>query len=319
MDIQEIISAFGAFYENSGQNQARVKTMLTQGLVTPGVCMPIKTDDTVFKLAKLSLQKIVQPFQKGWTPRNAAAITPNEIRLFHFKVDEDITPDDVEATWLGFLAAESVTRKDWPLVKFLIERGYIPQINQDMELFEYGKGVHVEPTPGTSGVTGSGMNGLIYQLQHGVDNDTINPVNIGALDKDSIYDQVEAFVDGIDQVYQGIPMSVFMSQTWRKHYLRDKRDTGHYFRTSDKDVDESIDFTNQRVVELPCLNGTDVIFATPKDNLLHITKKSANKTKFSIEESKREVSFLCDWWEGIGFGMNGAVWTNLQPTVAPGG
>ncbi len=319
MDIHEIISAFGAYYENSGQNQARVKTMLTQGLVTPGVCMPIKTDDTVFKLAKLSLQRIVQPFQKGWTPRNAAAITPNEIRLFHFKVDEDLTPDDVEATWLGFLAADNVTRKDWPLAKFLIERGYIPQINQDMELFEYGKGVYAEPTAGTSGVTGSGMNGLVFQLQHGVDNETVNPVNIGALDKDSIYDQVEAFVDGIDQIYQGIPMSVFMSQTWRKHYLRDKRDSGHYFRTSDKDVDESIDFTSQRVVELPCLNGTNVIFATPKDNLLHITKKSANKTKFSIEESKREVSFLCDWWEGLGFGMNGAVWTNLQHTVAPGG
>jgi len=319
MNIQEIIAAFGAYYENSGQNQTRVKNMLTQGLVTPGICMPVKTDDTVFKLAKLSLQHIVQPFQKGWTPRNASAITPNEIRLFHFKVDEDISPDDVEATWLGFLASESVTRKDWPLVKYLIEKGYIPQINHDMELFEYGKGVYVVPTPGNSGVTGSGMDGLCIQLQRGVDNETMNSIPIGALTKDSIYDQVEAFVDGISQIYQGIPMSVFMSQTWRKLYLRDKRNQGYYVRSSDQDIDESIDFTNQRVVELPCLNGTNVIFATPKENLLHLTKKSGNKTKFSIEESKREVSFMCDWWEGLGFGMNAAVWTNVLPTVAPGG
>jgi len=314
MNIQEIIAAFGAYYENSGQNQTRVKNMLTQGLVTPGICMPVKTDDTVFKLAKLSLQHIVQPFQKGWTPRNASAITPNEIRLFHFKVDEDISPDDVEATWLGFLASESVTRKDWPLVKYLIEKGYIPQINHDMEFFEYGKGVYAVPTPGNSGVTGSGMDGLCIQLQRGVDNETMNSIPIGALTKDSIYDQVEAFVDGISQIYQGIPMSVFMSQTWRKLYLRDKRNQGYYVRSSDQDIDESIDFTNQRVVELPCLNGTNVIFATPKENLLHLTKKSGNKTKFSIEESKREVSFMCDWWEGLGFGMNAAVWTNLQKT-----
>ena len=318
MDIQEIISAFGAYYENSGQNQTRVKNMLTQGLVTPGMCMPIKTDDTVYKLARLTMQQVVQPFQKGWTPRNAAAFTPNEIRLYHFKVDEDITPDDVEATWLGFLASESVSRKDWPLAKYLIEKGYIPQINHEMELFEYGKGVYVEPTPGQSGVTGTGMDGLVIQLQRGIDNETINSVPIGALDKDTIYDQGEAFVDGISQIYQGIPMAVFMSQTWRKHYLRDKRDSGNYFRTSDKDVDESIDFTNQRVVELPCLNGTDVIFATPKENLVHLTKKSSNKTKFSIEESKREVSFLCDWWEGLGLGMNAAVWTNVLPTPAVG-
>ncbi|MFA5816647.1 MAG: hypothetical protein WC865_13615 [Bacteroidales bacterium] len=319
MDVQEIISAFGAYYENSGQNKARVKTMLTQGQVTPGICMPVKTDDTVFKLAKLSMQRIVQPFQKGWTPRNAAAITPNEIRLFHFKVDEDIWPDDVEATWLGFLESESLTRKDWPLVKYLIETGYIPQINQDMELFEYGKGIYAAPTPGESGITGSSMDGFVIQLQRGVDNETINSVPLGALDKDTIYDQIEQFVDGITQVYQGIPMSVFMSQTWRKHYLRNKRENGHYFRTSDKEIDESIDFTNQRVVELPCLNGTDVIFATPKENILHLTKKSANKTRFSIEESKREVSFLCDWWEGMGFGMNAAVWTNVITTPPIGG
>ncbi len=317
MDIQEIITAFGAYYENSGQNQTRVKKMLTQGLITPGICTPIKTDDTIFKLAKLSLSHVVQPFQKGWTPRNASAITPNEIRLFHFKVDEDIWPDDVEATWLGFLESESVTRKDWPLVRFLIEAGYIPQINHDMELFEYGQGAYADPTPGTSGVTGTGMDGLITLLQRGVDNETINSIPLGALTKESIYDQVETFVDGISQIYQGIPMSVFMSQTWRKLYLRNKRESGFYFKTSDKEIDESIDFTNQNVVELPCLNGTDVIFATPKENLLHLMKKSSNKTKFSIEESKREVSFLCDWWEGLGFGMNAAVWTNTIHTVTP--
>jgi hypothetical protein len=163
------------------------------------------------------------------------------------------------------------------------------------------------------------MDGLIIQLQRGVDNETINSIPLGALNKDTIYDQVEAFVDGISQIYQGIPMSVFMSQTWRKLYLRNKRENGYYFRTSDKEVDESIDFTNQNVVELPCLNGTDVMFATPKENLLHLTKKSSNKTKFSIEESKREVSFLCDWWEGMGFGMNAAVWTNVLTTPPIGG
>jgi hypothetical protein len=33
-------------------------------------------------------------------------------------------------------------------------------------------------------------------VQVGVDASTINSVNIGALDKDSIFDQVEAFIDG---------------------------------------------------------------------------------------------------------------------------
>ncbi|MCX6224384.1 MAG: hypothetical protein NTV01_06470 [Bacteroidia bacterium] len=40
------------------------------------------------------------------------------------------------------------------------------------------------------------MNGLIKLHQTGVDASTINSVNIGSLDKDSIFKQVEAFIDG---------------------------------------------------------------------------------------------------------------------------
>jgi hypothetical protein len=53
MDVSEIKTAFGAYYENSGQNMKRILGMLSQGLVTPGICTPVKTDDTVsFRLSK---------------------------------------------------------------------------------------------------------------------------------------------------------------------------------------------------------------------------------------------------------------------------
>jgi len=314
MVLTELVAAYGAYYEKSGQNKARVRKLLTQGLVTPGVCTPVKTDDTVFKMANLTLSRVVQPFQKGWTPLNAAAFTPNELKLYHFKVDEDIDPDDAEATWLGFLTSDNVNRKDWPLIRYMIENGYIPQINQDMELNEYGKGVYVVPTPGTEGDSGSGMNGINKLLQVGVDAGTMNSINLGVLATATIFDQVEAFVDGISKIYQGIPMDVCMSQEWKKAYLRDKRTQGFYQVSSDKQVDSTIDFTPQKVVGLPSLNDTETIFATPKANLIHLTKKSANKTRFSIQESKRSVSFMADWWEGLGFGINGAVWTNIQET-----
>jgi hypothetical protein len=37
-------------------------------------------------------------------------------------------------------------------------------------------------------------------------------------------------------------------------------------------------------------------------------------TNFKIEESKRQVFFMSDWYEGIGFGLNEAVWTTMAPT-----
>lgn len=318
MDVSEIKTAYGAYYEKSGQNKNRILGMLSQGLVTPGICTPIKTDDTVYKLAQLRINSIVQSFQKGWTPKHATAIEPNELKLYHFKVDEDIWPDDIEAIWLGFLAGDSVKRKDWPLIKFLIEhkdQGYIAKINSDMELLEYGKGVYQAPTSGTPGDTGKSMDGLEIQLQRGVDGETMNSIALGALDPDGIFDQVEKFTDGIAETYQHVAMDVCMSPKWAKLYHRDKRASGFYTINSGKEINADIDFTPQRVKGLPSLSGTDTIFATPKPNLLHLTKKSKNKTNINIEESRREVSFMCDWWEGIGFGMDAAVWTNKAKTV----
>ena len=260
------------------------------------------------------MTRIVQPFQQGWTPINSAAFTPNELRLFQFKVDQDIQPDFITASWLGFLDSNSLTKKDYPLVRYLIENNLIPSIQNDMEMFVYGHGVYQAPTPGVAGPVVSCMDGLIKLLQTGVDASTINSVNIGPLDKDSIFDQVEAFIDGISEIYQNEAMDVCMSQTWYKHYLRDKRVSGFYTKFSDKEIDNGIDFTVQKVKALPSLNNSNVIFATPKANLLHLTKKSANMTKFDIQESKRTVSILTDWWEGLGFGMNAAVWTNLPKT-----
>jgi hypothetical protein len=316
MDITAIITEFGAYYEKAGQNKNRILAALSQGLVTPSMCTPVKTDDTIFKLGRLTMGDIVQSFQKGWTPKNPIAFTPNELRLYKLKIDEDIDPDDIEATWLGFLADGSISRKDWPLIKFLIEhadQGIIAAINRDMETKEYGHGVYEQPENNVAGVTGKSMNGIIHQLQTGVNNETINSIPIGTLDKDTIFDQVERFVDGISEVYQNVAMNVHMSPKWAKYYHRDKRAQGFYTIQSDADIKNNIDFMPQQVMPLPCLNGSNVIFATPKTNLLHLTKKSANKTNIKLEESKRSVALLADWWEGIGFGMDAAVWTNLQP------
>ncbi len=315
MDVSEIVKAYGAYYEKSAANKSRVRKLLTQGLETPKHCTLIKTDDTIYRLAQVTLGSIVQSFQIGWTPGNEAAFTPNELRLHHFKVDTEISPDQIEDTWLSFLSSHSVSRQDWPLVRYLIEEVYVPMINSDMELLEYGKGVYQAPVPGTASVTGQGMNGLISQLRAGIDDETINHISLSPLTTSNIFDQVELFVDGISQVYQNQTMSIFMSPQWARAYLRDRRSQGFYTISSEREVSLAVDFTPQSIVSLPCLSGTNVIFSTPRANLIHLTKKAANKTQFKIEEYHRLVSFFADWWEGLGFGLNAAVWTNLNKTV----
>ncbi len=310
-----IVQEYGAFYIDAGQNKKRILTMLSQGREITDFATPIKTDDTIFRLANATFRTLVRPFQKTFTQKGGVEIVPNEIRQYRFKIDDEFMPDELYATWLGFLTQKSVDRKDWPFVKWLIEVYYARQIDQDMELNEYYKGIYAAPVSGTAGADGTGMNGLKKQIQAGVDALKINSINLGALDKTTIFDQVESFTDSIAEVYQGIKMNVFMSRYWYKKYMQDKRAQGFYQRTSDKDIDGKIDFTPLDVKPLACMVGTSDIFCTPIENFIHISPATLTKNQFKLEEAKRAVAVMADWSEGLGFGINEAVWTNIRPTV----
>ena len=311
----DIVTEYGAYYIDEGQNKKRILTMLSQGREIVNFATPIKTDATIFRLANATFRTLVQPFQKTFTQKGGVDIVPNEIRQYRFKIDDEFMPDELYATWLGFLTSFNVSRKEWPFVKWLIEVYYKNQIDQDIELYEYYKGVHVAPTVGVAGVDGTGMNGVQKLLQDGVDAGTINSIAMAPLDAATIFDQVEAFTDEISEVYQGIKMNVFMSRKWYKKYMQDKRAQGFYQKTSDKEITSGIDFTHLDVVPLASMVATDDIFCTPKENFLHISPETVKKNSFKIEEAKRAVAVMADWSEGLGFGINQAVWTNIQETV----
>jgi hypothetical protein len=309
--VTDIVTEYGAYYENAGQNKSRLFKLLMQDAETEKYMTKIKTDDTIFKLGSGVIDDIVQPFQKAFTTAGTVTFKPNPVELFHLKVDLSIYPDDIEATWLGFLASNDLKRTDWPLVRYIWEEFMIPKIKDNMELKEIYKGVYAAPTPNTAGATGTGMNGLQKLLQDGVDDGTINSIPLATITSSNAFDEIEKFVDGITQVYQSMQMNVFADPTVYKYYMRDKRASGFYQKFSDKDIDNGVDFTPQSLVPLPSMNGTGEIFATPKQNFLHITKKDVNKTRIELQGVDRQVKLLTDWWEGVGFGINGAVWTNI--------
>jgi hypothetical protein len=309
-----IVQEYGAYYIDGGQNLKHLLSLLIQGREVTQYATPVKTDNDLFRLGNTAFDSLVQPFQKTFTQKGGIEITPNEIRVFPIKIDDEMYPDDVKASWLGFLAGGTLTRQDWPLIKYLLEYYYKKKIDSDMELNEYYKGVFKAPTAGVAGPNGTAMDGLQKLLQAGVDNDTINSVDIGVLNVATIFDQVELFTDKISEVYQGIEMNVFMSRPWYKKYLQDKRSQGFYQKTSDKEIDGGIDFTPLSVKPLACMVNTNDIWCTPKANLLHITPESMNKYNYRVEEAKRSVAIMADWKEGLGFGLNGAVWTNIQKT-----
>ena len=312
MTITDILTEFGAYYLKSPANAKRVLQLLMAPSVTPSIMTPIKSDDTQYRLGLATIASIVQPFQKSWTPKNAMEVTPNTIQQYEMKVDEEVWPDDIEASWLGFLAGEDLDRSKWPMIKWMIEKFYLPKAKEDVELNEIYKGVFAVPTPGTAGAAGTSMQGLGKQLDLGLSAGTMVDCNVGALDASTIFDQVEDFVDKISEVYQHTAMPVAMSPSWARAYLRDKRAQGFYDYKSDKGINANIDFTPQQVIALPSMSGTNDIFASPKANMIHLTKRTMGKNKFEVEKAKRQVFFYSDWWEGVGFGIDQAVFAHHE-------
>lgn len=305
----DLVAAFGAYYIPEGQNMERLKGALRIPSTTPASAKPIIYDGEVYRFANVLFQEIVQQFQKAFTAKGDLTFKPNEIRLRNMKIDLALYPDDVKGSWLGFLGSiTDMERANWPIVRYILENQVIPQIKSDLETQAYFKGVYVAPTPGTPGTAAGTMNGIKKLLDDGIADASMNAVVLSAEpDSSNIFDMVEEFADNMDEVLASVPVTIYMSTGKVKAYLRDKRNT-HGTDVNYTAGKVTIDFAdNVKIVGLPSMAGSDYIWATPDDNFLYLRRVNG-MAEPRVEESKREVFLMLDWWEGLGFGYNPLVY-----------
>ena len=323
MTISEIVTAFGAYYLKSGQNTNSLHRQLRRGFVTNQVFTPIITDETIWRAAETRTTSIVQPFQKAFTPKGATTFKPVEIRQYRVKADLSEYPDDLIGSWLGFLGdIDEVERKNWPFIRWWIEKEIVPQIQQDIELNEIGRGVYAAPTAGTAGPNGTSMNGIQTIINGHITSGRTVPFSLGAIpasDDKLLVKYFEAFHKEIPKPYWGIPMKLYTPEDL---VLRYKRGYGELYGTRNnfaEAADGTIDvkFTNLTVVGLPSMNlkadgsANDRIFATPKSNAIMLMKGMKNaQGAFDIQGIDRQVKLLTDWMMGLGFVIPELVFTN---------
>jgi hypothetical protein len=311
MDVAAIVSEFGAYYINQGQNASRLVKLLYEKSETEKAFTTVITDETKWRGSEAVVSRLLQPFQKQWTPTGAASFKPIDIDAFKLKLDFEDYPDELEATWLGFLADANLDRKEWPFVRWLVETHILPRMNQDYELNEIFLGVYGAPTPGTPGAAGTAMNGIKHIRNSFIDAGRITPILTGPLETDPMdfVDQIEEFVDDINTRYWNQPMELNVSQQLERRYLRGYE--RKYGRNLDyKGMGTKVEGTNITLVGRPSHNGSDIIWATPAGNAVRLVKKSQNMNQVRIENVDRKVKLYTDFWTGIGFLIPEIVFTN---------
>lgn len=316
MNIADILSEFGAYYLNQGQNMTRLFQQIYYGGETDKILTPFFTDETVYRAAESRFQRVLQAFQKAWTPIGETQFVPVEISMYKFKVDSQEYPDDLEGSWLGFLAGDGIDRKQWPFVRWFIEKHLLPKMIEDYELNEIYSGVYAAPAAGVAAAAGTGMNGIKKVINGHVSSGRITAMALGALptDPSSAVDYVEQFADGINKKYWNLNMKIACSQEFERTYRRGYRIK--YGRDFDfTGTAATVRETNLSLVGLPSMVGANKIWCTTQQNVLHLQKKTQNKQAVYIESIDRLIKCFTDWWSGVGFIIPELVWTNDQDLV----
>ncbi len=309
LDVSQIVAQFGAFYKGGGDNAKTLRNMLYKQQETAAFFTRMPTDDTIYRGTLASMGRIVQPFQKGFTPIGPLVFKPNEFPLYQIKIDKEEYPDDISKTYMGFMDnIPEPDRSKWPLVRYMLEQHIIPKKDEDLEENEYGLGVYAAPTPGTAGAAGTSMNGLAKVIYDYAQGSRIN-LGKGALALGAIPESaadfctyVEDFVKGIDRKIRRKIDFIFMDHDLVAKYRQGKREKYNKNYLAESDLATVTDYGYISVQGLESHAGMNLIWASIPANRINPIKKAGAEKTFLVQQfSPRAVSIYADWWTALNF------------------
>lgn len=325
IDVADVVAQYGAFYKPGSDNQQNLRNMVYKPAETASIFKPRPTSDTIYRGTLASLNRVVQPFQKAFTPISTLKFEPNQFDLYRLKIDLKETPDDLEDTYLGFLTdLPTNERAAWPFVRWWLEQHVMPKKDEDLEENEYFGGVYAAPVADVAGAAGTAMNG-VRKIIRGYNTDGRTNMGNGAIatgaaaDDDVDYcTQVEEFVADIPTLFRKKLDILVMSPENELKYRRGKRkkyglNVNFVTGSGVSDLLTIEDFANISVKGMMSHSGSDLIWTSIPDNRIRVQKKAELAKTMAVKEFQaREVSAYTDWWETLNFEVPEFIFHNDQ-------
>lgn len=299
----DVVTEWKAVYKAEGQGVKDIMTKLTQRSVTAKYFPTRFTEKTVLEKVSAEFSRVLQRFQKQYTPVGGVKFEPLKIALFKLKIDLQERPDELEESWLGFLADSSLNRKDWPFIKWFLMNALI-QAEKDLEMSEIYHGVAGAIVEGTPTAAGASLDGIKIQINRLNTAGKLDLITMGAVPTDPIL-YVEYIEDMIKQVERPLRNEldfVFVQEDGHDLFrdgMRLKYNV-NYAQVEDSKITK-LRNDNIQVVGLPSMAGSDKIWTTPSWNRQAGFKKPGNETVFQVENIDRLVKAYTDYYKGFGF------------------
>lgn len=304
----DVITEWGALYRAGEQNVKDILTKLTQRSVTAGYFPTRFTEKTILEKATAEFTRVLQRFQKTYTPIGSTTFKPTKIPLYKLKIDLLETPDDLEESWLGFLADGSLKRKDWPFIKWFLTNALI-QAEKDLEMSEIYFGVPGTITAGTATAAGTSLKGIKKQINEFDAAGKLLKLTMGAVastatdaGKKALVQYVESMVRQTPRLLKNEVDFVFLNEDLHDDFRDGMRllyNTNYEAVGDDKITKLRND--NIKVVGLPSMTGSTKIWFTPQWNRQGGFKKPNNEKIFEVENVDRSVKAYTDYYKGFGF------------------
>jgi hypothetical protein len=312
IDAAEIKSEFGTYLSQEGFD---ILKLLTQPVESVGY-MTTKLAITEWRASKANMGSVVQQFIAKWTPSGEAEFTPLTVKNYRHKVNLPITPDDINDSWLSYLYNESMTPDQMPITKYIIQELLVPRVDADRELLLLGKGHYVALGAGVSTgdpgqATGLSMDGFLTiiaqqeALGAGSKMNFYAPVTEydgAGVNKVTWMEDFAKWIKAQNMLYAMKGMNIFCAPEVVEAYNYKYRDMFPTTKNQDGKKND-IDFTNFTLIPLPSMIGSRTIFATPKENFIHLKHINTAASKVFLQVDDYDVKVFAEWWEGVGFAI----------------
>jgi hypothetical protein len=323
MTITDLVAAFGSHYRPEGQSIRDLDASFFQPLVTEGffggLIPTVKTEE---RRVKSVIGQILRKKQKAFTGDDSAEFKPRLISLQELAYEYQAYPDEIQASYIGFLAQlDTNDRAAWPITRYIVDVLMIQKGREEFELNEVYKGTSEAIDPGVANSPGENFDGLEAQMNASVaaaGDDDIVPITAPAswdTDPEAFLVELETFIEDVKLtsnearllVEGGLIRKIAMAPELRDRLAKGvfKTYNMNYNATRQNIINQPIEvplpFGNLIAVGLPSMSGKERIFMTPEINKACFIKKPMSETGPEVQKVDREVKIFMDFWKGIGF------------------
>ncbi len=299
INITALLAQYGEFYKKGSQSTRDLYRKLYKDAEFDSLFTMLPTEDTVIRNVQVTSNPVLQAFQKQFTPAGGMGFLPQPIDLFQIKADDDVYPDEIEKSYLGFLANSNLDREQWPLVRYWIEEVLFKQFIEDIDN-EAFKAVFVAPTAGTAGTPAQSMNGFKKVIQNLVAGGHTTPIATGALNATpaTFVGQIEAFVEGIPaHIRSRFSMTIAMSDVLANRFRKGMREK-YNMNYPQTELNKLIDFPNITVKGFNAMAGSNKIFTSASPLILGMKRPTE-----LVQIGKKDLRLIqasTDHWRGYG-------------------